>query len=246
MFHILQPTKWNSTSTPFRPAPRMCTPASPNPLYDASRPVDIGSKRVSTPQIGSCSSSKTKSFDEDRPHMSKEPRMLSPESKTRQTSSRSLQHGVDVTELLKPKQHLRRKSETDFLEAERRKLDSETDTLYVPDDCKVSLEELTEMVDSGTADVEKNEFHRADSKSSDSSDKTNKQIKRHTSLTSLAPHNIIKTPPSSRRRGMLQQRSLNASDHHGDSGLLLSPAKVAPFTTSSPVADIINALTNEE
>ena len=205
--------------------------------------MDIGNKRVSTPQIGSCSSSKTKSFDEDRPHMSKEPRMLSPESKTRQTSSRSLQHGVDATELLKPKQHLRRKSETDFLEAERRKSDSENEkasSSYVPDDCKVSLEELTEVVDSGTADVEKNELQRADS-----SDKTNKQIKRHTSLTSLAPYNVIKTPPSSRRRGMLQQRSLDASDHHGDSGLL-SPAKVAPFTTSSPVADIINALTNEE
>ena len=227
----------------------MSTPASPNASYDASRPVDISSKRISAPQIGSYSASKAKLFDEDRTHMTKEPRMLSPESKTRQTTSRSSHPGVDATELLKPKQHLRQKSETDFLDAERRKSDHEnerTSTLHVPDDCKVSLEELTELVTSGTVNVDKHELQRADSKSNDGCDKTSKQIKQHSSLTSLTSHGIIKTPPSSRRRGFSHQRSLDASDHHAESGSLFSPAKTTPFTTSSPMADIINALTNEE
>lgn len=253
-FHSLyfsQHTKWNTTATPSRPS-RVSTPASPNPLYSSSRPVDIGSnRRVSTPHAGSYSTSKTKSFDEDRSHMPREQRVLSPENRTRHPASRSLHQGVDATDLLKPKAHHRRKSETDFTEKEWRKSDPyspeiDVNTSYLPDDCKVSLEELTEA---GAADDEKHsEEQRTDSsRASDGSDKINKQIKRHTSLTSLTTLSVTKTPPSSRRKGMSQHRSLDIPDHHFETGSLLSPVKATPsFTTSSPIPDIINALTNEE
>ena len=182
--------------------------------------------------------------------------MLSPENKSRHAASRSLHYGgVDATDLLKSKKHLRRKSETDFLDTERRKSDpynSENErvsTSYIPDDCKGSLEELTEAVASSMEDSEKHdEEQRTDSsRNSDTNEKTNKQIKRHTSLTSLTTQGITKTPPASRRKGVLQLRSLDISDHHVESGSLLSPVKATPaFTTSSPTADIINALINEE
>ena len=178
--------------------------------------------------------------------------MLSPENRTRHTPSRSLHYGVDATDLLKPKKHFRRKSETDFLDTERRKSDPENErvsTSYIPDDCKGSLEELTEAVGSSMEDTEKHgEEQRTDSsKSGDTNEKTYKQIKRHTSLTSLTAQGI-KTSPASRRKGALMHRSLDVPDYHVESGSLLSPVKANPaaFTTSSPMADIINALTNEE
>ena len=183
------------------------------------------------------------------------PRVLSPENKTRYTPSRSLHYGVDATDLLKPKRHLRRKSETDFLDTERRKSDAynseneQVSTSYIPDDCKGSLEELTEAVTSSIGDVEKHsEEQKTDtSKSGDTNEKTNKQIKRHTSLTSLTTQGIPKTPPTSRRKGALHHRSLDIPDHHVETGSLLSPVKATQaFTTSSPMGDIINALTNEE
>ena len=180
--------------------------------------------------------------------------MLSPENKARHTPSRSLHYGgVDATDLLKPKKHFRRKSETDFLDTERRKSDPENErvsTSYIPDDCKGSLEELTEVIGSSVEDAEKHgEEQRTDSsKSGDTNERTHKQIKRHTSLTSLTAHGITKTPPTSRRKGGLMHRSLDIPDHHFEGGSMLSPVKANPaaFTTSSPIADIINALTNEE
>lgn len=200
---------------------------------------------------GAFSASKTKSFDEDKSHVIRESHMLSPENRNRYTP-RSLHHGIDVTDLLKPKTHLRQKSETDFLDKEQHKSDMDNSanervsTSYVSDECRGSLDELTEAV---TRDVERHgEEQRTDnSRSSDSNEKTNRRIKRHHSLTSITSPVITKTPPAARRKGALQQQLSDNSDYHIEGGSLLSPVKATPsVTTSSPMADIINALTNEE
>ena len=77
---------------------------------------------------------------------------------------------------------LRQKSETDFLDKEQRKSDTDNSenerisTSYVPEDCRRSLEELTEVVANDTSDAEKHsEEQRIDSsRNSDSGEKTNK------------------------------------------------------------------------
>ena len=226
----------------------MSTPvASPNPLYDSSRPVDIGGRRYT--HAGAFNASKTKSFDEEKSHISKEPYVLSPDNKTRYASTHL---GVDVTDFLKPKTHLRQKSETDFLDKEQRKSDTDNSenerisTSYVPEDCRRSLEELTEVVLNDTSDAEKHsEEQRTDSsRNSDSGEKTNKRIKRQYSLTTITSPSVTKTSPASRRRAVLRRQSSDSFDSHAE---LLSPIKTTPgFTTSSPLADIIHALTNEE
>ena len=178
--------------------------------------------------------------------MSKASHVLSSDNKTRYSSSHL---GVDVTDFLKPKTHLRQKSETDFPDKEQWKSDtdnSENDRLstpYIPEDCRRSLKELTEVDISDTTDVDKhNEEQRTDSsKSSDSGEKTNKRFKRQYSLTSITSPSVTRTSPAFRRRGILQQQLLDSIDSL-DHAELLSPG----FTTSSPTADIINALTNEE
>ena len=179
--------------------------------------------------------------------MSKVSHVLSPDNKTQYSSSHL---GVDVTDFLKPKTHLRRKSETDFVDKEQRKLDTDNSenervsTSYIPEDYRRSLEELTEVEPSDTTDVEKhNEEQRTDSsKSSDGGEKTNKRIKRQYSLTSITSPNVTRTSPAFRRRGISKQQSSDSFESHAE---LLSPVK-SGFTTSSPTADIINALTNEE
>ena len=153
-------------------------------------------------------------------------------------------------DLLKPKTHLRRKSETDFLDKELRKSDTDNceneriSTSYVTSECRGSLEELTEASVSETDVEQHSEEQRTDSssRSSDNSEKTNKRIKRHYSLTSITTPKA--SSPATRRKGLVQRQS---SDSFDESGPMLSPVKATPtFTTSSPMADIINALTNEE
>lgn len=185
--------------------------------------------------------------------------MFSPDNRARSATSRSLHHNVDVTDLLQPKKHHRRKSDTDFVSKEQKKPDTDSSenekasNSIVLDDHRGSLEELTEAVATSPGDTEKcDDEYKADSNRTDNSEKIKKQIKRHISLPSVIAPSITKTPPSSRRKRPVHNHSMDNDDCHqchieNTGGSLLSPVKAIPsFTTSSPLADIISGLTNEE
>jgi len=182
--------------------------------------------------------------------------MFSPDNRACSTASRSLHHNIDASDLLQPKKHHRRKSETDFFSKERRKSDTDSSenekvsNSVVSDDHRGSLEELTEAVATTTGKTEKHEDEqKTDSNRTDDSEKINNQIKRQASSPSVIIPGITKAPTTSRRKGPIHYHSTDSGDCHVEntSGSLLSPVKAIPtFTTSSPLADIINGLTNEE
>lgn len=177
--------------------------------------------------------------------------MLSPDNRTQFAASRISHRNVDATDLLKHKKHHRRKSETDFPDKEQKKSDAESSENAVPYDCMVSLEELNEAATGNVTDAERvsSEEQKGDSGKSisDNSEKMSRQIKRHTSLTSLGTPSIARTPPISRLKGYSQHQSSDGTDYHNESMSLLSPVKATEnFTTKSPMPEIMNALTNEE